>query len=112
CIICVNAAKGVELGTRRAWDYAGQIGVSRLLAVTRMDGEHVHYSEVLKSITKAFGNRCVPFVVPKGEGPTFAGAVSVFAEGAGAEAEALRQQIIEFALETDDALMEKYLEGG
>ncbi len=111
-VICINANKGVEVMARKAWELAGEIGLGRMIVITRMDGENVNYAELLDSIKKIFSDKCVAFTVPDGEGSAFKGVTRVLAEGATGEGvDDLRVRITEAAVECDDALMEKYLEG-
>ncbi|MFH0910029.1 MAG: elongation factor G, partial [Planctomycetota bacterium] len=115
-LLCVNAAKGVEVITRKAWDLAGKLGRPRLIAITRMDAENVSREEVLASIRRVFGKQCLPFNLPRGEGSGFTGVVDVFGKEIPPElvqeTETLRNALIECVVETDDAMMEKYLEEG
>ncbi|MDR3077181.1 MAG: elongation factor G, partial [Planctomycetota bacterium] len=111
-LVCVNAMRGVELMTRKAWELAGRYGLGRVLVVNRMDGENVNSQEVMAALRKAFGPKCVPFVANRGEGASFAGVLPVLAGEPGGEAAAFRQTVVENAVEADDALMEKYLESG
>ncbi|MDR0362895.1 MAG: elongation factor G [Planctomycetota bacterium] len=111
-VICVNAMRGIELMTRKAWDMAHQYGLGRIIAITRMDGENVNCQEVLAALQKNFGPKCVPFVVADGEGSSFAGVKPVMVDDPEGEAADFRRQIVENAVEADDKLMEKYLESG
>ncbi len=111
-LICVNAMRGVELMTRKAWDLAGRYGLGRIVVVTRMDGENVNLSETLGAVQKTFGAKCVPFTVNKGEGAAFAGVLPVMVDNPEGEAADYKQTAVENAVEADDALMEKYLESG
>ena len=67
-VICINAAKGIEMSTRKAWDLAGKEGVARMLVVTRMDAESVNFGELLVNIKDTFGKQCVAFTMNDGEG--------------------------------------------
>jgi len=112
-VICISAIKGVEVMARKAWDLAGERGLGRMVAICRMDGDNVNYQEVLESVQKVFGTKCVPFTIPQGESASFSGVTAVLADGAAGDGvEELRTQITESAIESDDALMEKYLEQG
>ncbi|MFW5856587.1 MAG: elongation factor G [Planctomycetota bacterium] len=115
-VICVNAAKGIEVLTRKAWELAGKLGRARMIAITRLDADNVNYGEVLSSIQQTFGANCVPFAIPQGESEGLSGVVSVLGKDVPAdladEAEGLKLQITEAAVEADDAMMEKYLEQG
>ncbi len=109
-LICVNAMRGIELMTRKAWDLADRYGLGKMIVVTRMDGENVNSQEVLAGIQKAFGSKCVPFVVNEGEGTSLSGISPVMVDNPSGEAEELKQQAVENAVEADDVLMEKYME--
>ncbi|MCD8350121.1 MAG: elongation factor G [Planctomycetaceae bacterium] len=109
-VICVNATRGVELMTRKAWDLATRIGLGKIIVITRMDGDNVNTQEILAGIQKAFGPKCVPVVVNNGEGETLIGVRAAMVENPEADADSLKQTAIENAVEADDSLMEKYME--
>ncbi len=109
-VICVNATRGVELMTRKAWDLATRIGLGKIIVITRMDGDNVNTQEILAGIQKAFGPKCVPVVVNNGEGETLIGVKSAMVDSPDGDAESLKQTAIENAVEADDSLMEKYME--
>ncbi len=111
-VICVNAMRGVELMSRKAWDMAERYGLGRIVVVTRMDGENVNAQEVVAGIQKAFGGKCVPFAVNQGEGDSFAGVSAVMVDAPEGDAADMKQTAVENAVEADDELMEKYLESG
>ena len=106
-LVCVNANRGIELMTRKAWEFADHYGLGKAVVITRMDGENVNAGEVLAGIRKTFGSRCVPFVIPDGEGSSFKGVQPVLAPGGDAKA---KQAIVEAVAESNDLLMEKFLE--
>ncbi|MCC8190663.1 MAG: elongation factor G [Planctomycetes bacterium] len=109
-VICVNAQRGVELMTRKAWDLANRYGLGKMIMITRLDGENVNVQEVLAGIQKAFGAKCVPVVVNRGEGGALAGIEPAMIDNPQGEAADYKQAAIENAVEADDALMEKYME--
>ncbi len=109
-VICVNAARGVELMTRKAWDLANRYGLGKIIAITRMDSENVNSQEIVAGIQKAFGPKCVPVVANDGEGASFSGVKPAMVDNPAGDAEDLKQTAIENAVEADDALMEKYME--
>ena len=111
-VICVNAMRGVELMTRKAWDLAERYHLGRVIVITRVDGENVNAQETLAAVRKSFGAKCVPFTVAVGEGASLAGVLPVMVDSPEGEAAGLREQVVENAVEADDALMETYLETG
>ncbi|MBI1851725.1 MAG: elongation factor G [Planctomycetes bacterium] len=116
-VVCVNAAAGIAVNTRKTWELAGREGLSRAILITHADGENVKLDEVLTNVIETFGPQCVPAFVPVGEGPTYKGAVSVLAptgplaQAAGDAVAEANERFLETAVEVDDALLEKYLEG-
>lgn len=111
-VICINASKGIEMSTRKSWDLAEKEGVARMIVVTRMDAESVDFAELLVNIKDTFGKQCVAFTINDGEGADFKSALRVMNEdNQGDRLEAKRLEITESAVECDETLMERYLEG-
>ncbi len=115
-LITVNAAAGIEVGTRKAWDLVKQQGCACMFVVTRMDADNAHYDEVVSALQDTFGSACTPFMVPIGSGSTFAGVVNLLGASAGPEAmqeqiEEQRGVLMESVISGDDAMLERYLEG-
>ncbi len=115
-LITVNAAAGIEVGTRKAWDLVKQQGCACMFVVTRMDADNAHYDEVVSALQDTFGSACTPCMVPIGSGSTFAGVVNLLGANAGPEAmqeqiEEQRGVLMESVISGDDAMLERYLEG-
>ena len=125
-IVTVDAASGVEGGTEVAWEEADARSLPRLVAVTRMDREHANFEQVLAALRERFGLKVVPLAIPIGAADGFSGVVDLVGgqarmgddgspgavPGELAEAiEAGREQLIESIAESDDELLELYLEG-
>jgi len=112
-LVAVAADAGIQVNTRRVWQRAGEAGLARALVVTKMDAESADFAKVLRALQEAFGNACVPLTLPVGAGSGFSAVVSTLHPPADVPAEgeevggALRDSIVE----SDDALMERYLEG-
>ncbi|MCC8179985.1 MAG: hypothetical protein LIP23_03615, partial [Planctomycetes bacterium] len=109
-LVCVNAMRGVELMTRKAWDMAEHLGLGKIIVITRADGENVNLQEIIAGVQKAFGAKCVPFVATEGEGSSFSAVSPIMVDNPEGDAADLRQTAVENAVEADDALMEKYME--
>ncbi|MYB41263.1 MAG: elongation factor G [Chloroflexi bacterium] len=125
-LIAVDASSGIEPGAELAWSQAEARGLARFVAVTRMDREHADFQQVLESMRDRFGVKVVPLAIPIGAADNFEGVVHLASGEArmGADAtagdapddladeiEAAREQLIESIAETDDELLELYLEG-
>jgi elongation factor G len=128
-IVVVDAVAGVQVQTEVAWDYADHGGISRLVVVNRLDRENANFESILDSLRARFGNSVAPLQIPIGAEAGFAGVVDLlemkaytFANGQAASADipadlaaaaqTARERLMEAAADTDDALVEKYLDTG
>ncbi|MBN1321862.1 MAG: elongation factor G [Thermoleophilia bacterium] len=129
-LVVVNAVAKVEVQTERLWKRARDMGVARMVAVNMMDRERAYFGEVMETLKARFGGEAVAIALPIGEEAGFKGVVDLIAgkaytysgnagkgtEGAipdelkEAAAEA-REALVDRVAESDDALLEKYLEG-
>ncbi|HXG50772.1 MAG TPA: elongation factor G [candidate division Zixibacteria bacterium] len=130
-IFVLNPSVGLRVESERLWDRANEVGVSRLLFVAKMDHEPANVGERLKPLLDGLEAKGVPLQIPIGSQGQFQGVIDLpsmracvyegdtgrFTEGeippelADAAAEA-RQKLVESVAELDDALLEKYLDGG
>ncbi len=129
-LMVVNAVTKVEVQTERIWKRAGDMGVSRVVAVNMMDRERAHFGEALAALRNRFGDEVVAVALPMGEEAGFKGVIDLITmkactysdtAGKGAEgpipaelqqaAEDAREVLVDRVAEADDALLEKYLEG-
>jgi elongation factor G len=117
-IVAVSSTTGVTFNTRQAFAAAGRAGIARALLVTRCDAENTDFAVLLESIAEAFGDRVVPVTFPDGNGPAFRRVVDVLAPAADLpgplkdRAATYRTTLVERIVETEDALMERYLAEG
>jgi elongation factor G len=112
-VIAVDAVAGVQVGTRRAWKLAEKQGLARAFVVTGLDRENAGFDKALEGIRAAFGDGCVPVVLPL---PGNGGVLDVLAakdvpSSVSASAEEYKGKLVELAAETNDALIEKFLGG-
>ncbi len=127
-VVVVTAEKGVEVGTELVWKYADELKLPRLVFVNKLDRENTSFGRALESLQAQFGNKVVPVQVPIGEQAGFKGVVNLVTRKAytfdgtkaqegpvpadlEAQVNQYREQLIESAVESDDELMSKYLEG-
>ncbi|AMV39157.1 elongation factor G [Planctomyces sp. SH-PL62] len=116
-VLAVSGPAGIEVNTRRLFHEARKMGLGRFIAVTKMDADNVDYRSDLEAIRETFGPACVPFNVPIGQGPSFAGLVDVLQSHDEDPAECpvppteAYQMVVEQIVESDEALMNRYLEG-
>jgi elongation factor G len=125
-IIMVCAASGVEVGTEQMWGDAEKRNLPRLIFVNKMDRDNADFFSTLKGIQSKLSPRCLPVQLPIGSQKDFQGIVDLVtmkaymggdskeAEIPSAlreQAEASREKLVEAAVEVDDGLINKYLEG-
>jgi elongation factor G len=126
-VFVVSAVAGLEVQTELIWKMADEYGYPRMVFVNKMDRENASFQRCLEEFQNVYGSRVVPFQLPIGEEHNFKGVVDLIANKAyiyeGEKAKerdippemmeqvaAAREKVIEGAAETNDELMEKYLE--
>ena len=116
-VIVVPAPSGVDVGTERSWELAGNAGIPRVFLVNKMDRENASFSRTVADIQGTFGSQCVPFQLPLGDAQEFKGVISVVHPPAeipaeiADEFELARERLIEAVAEADEVLADKFLEG-
>ncbi|MGA8742376.1 MAG: elongation factor G [Terracidiphilus sp.] len=127
-----DSVSGVQPQTETVWRQGDKYKVPRICFVNKMDKNGADFEHVLDTIRKRLGARPVALQIPIGAEAGFKGVVDLIEmkavlwhdETMGAEydvqaipadlqkkAEAFRLQLIEVIAETDDVLLEKFLEG-
>jgi elongation factor G len=127
-VVVVTAEKGVEVGTEQVWRYADELKLPRLVFVNKLDRENTSFERAVESLQAQFGKKVVPLHLPIGEQAGFKGVVNLVNRKAytfdgtkvqegpipgdmESQVARYREQLIESAVENDDDLMSKYLEG-
>lgn len=127
-LIVVNATAGVQVGTEQCWKLAEEAGLPRIVFVNKMDRENADYDNVLDNLRAKLGKRVLPLELPLGKEDDFCGVIDVFkmkaykANGNGSDeidipadmldwANDAHDKMVEAAVEADDDIMERYLEG-
>nr|MBC7245397.1 elongation factor G [Chloroflexota bacterium] len=125
-VVTLCAASGVEVGTELVWQYADELKLPRLAFINKMDRENASFQRTLEQMRAKFSANFVPLQLPIGSQANFKGVVDLLSMQAflgdgkkGSdipaelrdEAQAMRQQLVEVAAETDDELIVKYLDG-
>ena len=123
---------GVEPQSETNWRYANDSGVARIILVNKLDRVGADFLRVVKQIEDILGANPLVMVLPIGIEDNFKGIVDLLTRKAWiwedsedptkfditdppeemmADVEEWREKLIETALEQDDDLLEKYLEG-
>jgi elongation factor G len=129
-VVVVDAVDGVKVGTEKVWDTANRYNLPRLVFINKMDRERADFHQALKEVREVLEVQAVPILLPIGREAGFKGVVDLIAQkayvaAAGGKLEAvplpddlkdevedLRGDLLNFAAESDDALIEKFLEEG
>ena len=115
-VITINAAAGIEANTRRTFELAGKAHLARILVVNKLDLENVDFAGLVESIRESFGPNCVPINVPDGAGSKFHAVTSTLKtyasqNGCVVDPAAYGSAVMDIIAETNDELMERYLDG-
>ena len=126
------ASGGVEPQSETNWRYADDSGVSRVIYVNKMDRIGANFHSVVEQVKTILGAKPLVMVLPIGEEMSFVGVVDLLTRksyiwddsgkqenfaigeipaGMEDEVEQYRAELIESAVEMDDDVMTRYLDG-
>jgi elongation factor G len=116
----VDAVSGVQVGTTKFWKIAQGLGLPGLIVVNKMDKENANFTKVMENLQKSFGKGCVALCYPNGSSASFSGIANLLTKSGmdslqsddKEKAERLSSDMAEGVAESDDALLERYLEQG
>ncbi|MCD8484417.1 elongation factor G [Candidatus Woesebacteria bacterium] len=131
-VTVLDADKGVQSQSETVWRQADKYHVPRLCFVNKMDKVGANFDFVVGDVKEKFGVTPAPMVMPMGAENEFRGLVQLLEmralhwadqeastpyevidvpEEFRAKAEEKRAELVEMIVETDEELMNKYLEG-
>ncbi|MEI8259695.1 MAG: GTP-binding protein, partial [Deltaproteobacteria bacterium] len=131
-LIVLSSTAGVEVGTEKVYRQTRGFGHPAVFFVSLMDKEHANFERVYTDIRDHLTPKAVPVEIPIGEGLDFHGVINLISRKAlnfkrGTKTgeydeieipaeltekfEQYEKDLIEKVVETDDALMERYLGG-
>jgi elongation factor G len=130
-LVVIDAIDGVKVQTEKVWEFADNLDLPRIIAINKMDRERADFYKIVREIKEIFGDKATPVHLPIGAEHNFRGVIDLLrgkafefqADGSGKITEtnvpddmadlveSHREQIIERIAESDDVLLEKYLEG-
>jgi len=129
-LVTVSGVMGLEVGTTRAWKLASELGLARVVFVNMLDRERADFFRTLEQLRSQLSAQCVAVHIPIGSEHELTGIVDVLhtcayssPEG-GKEGEPgpipddmadlaaeYREKLLDAVVETDEGLMERYLDG-
>jgi elongation factor G len=130
-VTVLDAKSGVEPQTETVWRQADKYGVPRMIYVNKMDATGANFFRCIKTVRDRLKANAVPIQIPIGAEENFKGMIDLIANHAilfyddlgtdvrieeipaelAEKAEEYRMAMIEAIAETNEELMEKYLEG-
>src|SRR5205809_8121242 len=129
-VVVVGPTSQLAVGTEVAWEHCNRTNKPRIVAVNKLDKENSDFYGAVAAMREHLSPRPFPLHLPIGSEQEFRGIVDLLhlkafvttPDGKGGEApipddmqklvEEYRGQLIEAAAESDDALLEKYLDAG
>jgi elongation factor G len=129
-LVVVSGVMGVEVNTARVWNRAAELDLSRVVFVNMLDRERADFYRVLAAVQEQLSDRCIAIQLPIGSEHEVIGVVDLLHNCAyldpdgGREGdpvaippeladtvEEYRTKLLDAVVETDEALMERYLGG-
>ena len=130
-VTVLDAKSGVEPQTETVWRQADKYGVPRMIYVNKMDATGADFFRCINTVRDRLKANAVPIQIPVGSEDQFKGMIDLITNKAimfyddlgkdvreeeipadlADQAEEYRMAMIEAIAETDEELMEKYLEG-
>ncbi len=131
-LILVSAVDGIKVQTEKVWGYAEEYGLPVLFFANKMDRERADLLRTVEDIRKGLNPAAIRLQIPVGAEAGFRGVVDLLAmkaytyqtDGSGKykeeeipaelkdRAEESRHALVEAVAESDDSLLERYLESG
>ena len=124
-ILVVHAQDPIQVVTERVWRRGEKEGIPHVIVVNHLDRERTDFGAVVEELRERFGQAVVPLNLPIGREDDLRGIYGLLSgtafvdgeqreeipEGMEDEVEAATTQLFEAIAESDDTLLEKYLEG-
>jgi len=131
-VVIISAISGVKVQTEEVWEWANEAEIPRIAFVNKMDRERANFLRAMGDMEKALGARAVAVQLPLGAEEDFEGVIDLVRMKAYryekdlsgkfvetdipadylADAESMREQLVETVAEAYDALTEKFLDTG
>ena len=128
-VILLDGSAGVEVGSEKAWTLASEADVPKILFVNKMDRDNADFGRTIESARTVLGPMVGPLQLPIGAEKSFRGVADILSgraymfddanPGKSIETEIpdefkrpvreARGQLIEAAADSDEVLMERYL---
>ena len=128
-VLLCDSIAGVEVGTEKIWAYCEELKTPIIITINKMDRESADFYKVLEQLRNIYGSQIVVLNLPIGEEQDFKGWVDLLEKKAFTyeseknikeieipedmkkRVENFRENLVETIVETNDAVLMKYLDG-
>jgi elongation factor G len=129
-LLVLSGVMGVEVNTTRVWQRADELGLSRVLFVNMLDRERASFFRALEAVQSQLSPQCVAIHLPIGAEHELTGIVDLLHMTSYSSPEGdhegkpgpipddmadqvaeYREKLLDAVVETDEGLMERYLDG-
>ena len=124
-VLVVHAQDPIQVVTERVWRRGEKEDIPHFIVVNHLDRERADFGTVIEQLRERFGQSVVPLNLPIGAEDDLKGVYGLLSgiafvdgeqtaevpEGMEEEVDAAKVQLFEAIAESDDTLLEKYLEG-
>jgi elongation factor G len=129
-LMLIDAKSGIQATTEKLIEYLKQNPKPSFFIINKLDQENVDFSDTVEKIKSSTGLNLVPITIPIGEGESFCGVIdllqnqsylykngeyqgvkSAVDESKKSEVENYHNSLVESIVETNDDLLNKYLDG-
>ncbi|MBF0337678.1 MAG: elongation factor G [Nitrospirae bacterium] len=128
-VVIVSAVSGIRAETMKVWSMAAEFDIPVIVFINEVNKENADFQAAFQQIKDSFDIKPITLFIPLSDSAPMEGLIDVVkqraykrtADGAYAEAdipselvskaEGFKKDLIECVAESDDALLEKYLEG-
>ncbi len=130
--VVVSAVEGVQVQTENGWHIATELGLPRLVVITKMDKERSDFDATVNDLLTSLSDKITPITLPIGREASFEGILDLFRmkaifyspDGSGKvreeeipaslkdQARSAREKLVDVIAASDDDLTEKYLDSG
>ncbi len=129
-VVLVSAISGVKVETEKVWGYLSDYELAPMIFVNKMDRERADFYKAVEMVETSLEVQPIVMQLPIGKEEDFKGVFDLltmescsYADGKISrsseipaeiqeQVDSFREKLVETAVETDDQLMERYLEGG
>jgi elongation factor G len=130
-VLVIDAISGVQVQTEKVWGYCNELSLPRCIFLNKLDRERSDFDRAIENIKDALNIKPIVLQLPVGSESDFSGVIDLIEEkallfsndlsgsftveeippGMQNKVEEFRARLIEDIAESNDELLEKYLEG-